>query len=150
MRLTPAMNLRALFFGCSLATISAFAADAPKLDGTWKPVSGELGGKAFPEPALKAISLTISNANYDVVVLEPQGAQHDRGTVKYLNKLTPKGMDVIGTNGPNQGKTLPAIYEIDGDTLRVCYNLNGTNRPTDFKTSAGGQLFSVTYSRKKD
>ena len=143
------MKIPTLVLG-SMLLLTNFAADAPKLKGVWKPVTGELGGKPFPEPVLKNITLTITNATYDVVVIEPQGAQHDRGTVKYLTNLKPKGMDVTGTNGPNQGKTLPAIYELDGDMLRVCYNLGGTNRPTEFKTAAGGQLFFVTYQRKKD
>src|SRR4051794_40819519 len=34
-------------------------------------------------------------------------------------------MDITGTSGPNKGKTILAIYEQKGDTLRICYDLSG-------------------------
>jgi uncharacterized protein (TIGR03067 family) len=73
----------------------------------------------------------------------------DQGTVKLDASAKPKAMDITGTEGPNKGKMIPAIYERDGDTLRVCYNLNGKGRPTEFKTEKGTQLFLVTYTREK-
>jgi uncharacterized protein (TIGR03067 family) len=57
---------------------------------------------------------------------------------------------VIGTEGPNQGKTFPAIYELKKDTLRICYDLSGAKRPTEFKTMSGTRLFLVTYKREKN
>jgi hypothetical protein len=36
----------------------------------------------------------------------------------------------------------------DGDTLRVCYDLSGKSRPTEFKTKEGTRLFLVTYKRQ--
>jgi len=62
----------------------------------------------------------------------------------------PKGMTITDTAGPNQGKTFPAIYELKGDTLRICYDLSGAKRPTEFKTVAGTQLYLVTYTRVED
>jgi uncharacterized protein (TIGR03067 family) len=58
-------------------------------------------------------------------------------------------MDIIGTDGPNKGKTFLTIYERDGETLRVCYELSGKSRPREFKTAEGTQLFLVTYTRQK-
>ena len=62
----------------------------------------------------------------------------------------PKSMTITGTEGPNHGKTFPAIYELKGDTLRICYDLSGAKRPTEFKSVAGTKLYLVTYSRKKE
>jgi uncharacterized protein (TIGR03067 family) len=59
-------------------------------------------------------------------------------------------MTITGTGGPNVGKTFPAIYEIKGDTLRICYDLSGAQRPTEFKSVAGTKLYLVTYTRKKE
>ena len=58
-------------------------------------------------------------------------------------------MDIISTEGPNKGKTFLAIYELDGDTLKVCYDLTGKSRPTEFKTQKGVLHFLVTYQRAK-
>jgi hypothetical protein len=58
-------------------------------------------------------------------------------------------MDIVGTEGPNKGKTFPAIYELEGDTLRICYALEGTKRPTEFKVT-GEKVLLVTYKKTKD
>ena len=58
-------------------------------------------------------------------------------------------MEIKGTDGPNKGKTIPAIYELKDDTMRVCYDLNEKKRPTEFKTKAGTNLYLVTYKREK-
>jgi len=59
-------------------------------------------------------------------------------------------MAITGTEGPNSGRTFPAIYELEGDTLRICYDLSGVKRPTEFKSIAGTRLYLVTYVRKQD
>jgi len=145
------MKLRILLLGV-MACVCVWAADAPKgggkVDGVWKPLKGELGGRPMPEEVMKSITLTLTNSNYDVYV--GTDTARDRGTAKYNTKVAPMTIDITGTNGPNMGKTIPAIYEVDGDTLRVCYDLSGAKHPTEFKTTPGTQLFLVTYQRKKD
>ena len=37
----------------------------------------------------------------------------------------------------------------DAKALRVCYDLSGAKRPTEFKTITGTQLLLVVYNRKK-
>ena len=121
------------------------AKDAASLQGTWLPAEAELGGQKFPDEVRKTIKLVIEGDKYTVTV----GAQPDRGTLKLDPSAKPKAMDVTGTDGPNKGKKIPAIYERTGDTLRICYDLSGKARPTEFKTTAGTQLFLVTYKREK-
>ena len=54
-------------------------------------------------------------------------------------------MTITGTEGPNHGRTFPAIYELKGDTLRICYDLSGAKRPTEFKSiPAHGSISSPT------
>lgn len=128
-------------------TVSAFA-DAKKdlaaLAGKWQPVSMELGGYKTPAEQLKNISLTIEGDKFTVTVDD----KLDKGTLKIDKKDKLKTMDIIGTEGPNKGKTYLAIYEQNGDTLRICYNLDGEQRPTEFKAS-GGKLLLIDYKRVK-
>jgi uncharacterized protein (TIGR03067 family) len=137
----------------TIAALSALAAlaaeptqDRKALQGTWTIVKAELGGQPMDAAVANSISLKIREGKYEVSV----GGALDKGTYTLDSKSRPKGMTVTGTDGPNQGKTLPAIYEVHGDTLRICYDLSGGKRPAEFKTSAGTQLFLVTYSRKKE
>jgi len=92
----------------------------------------------------------MEGAHYEVTEQTPRGPSVDRGTVELELTANPKGMSIHGIEGPNKGKTFPAIYEVDGDTLRICYDLSGQKRPTQFKTQPGTQLYLVTYQRAKD
>jgi uncharacterized protein (TIGR03067 family) len=94
---------------------------------------------------VKTIKLVVKGDTYLVTV----GPAPDRGTVKLDVSAKPKAMDITGTEGPNKGKLIPAIYETNGDTLRVCYDLSGKSRPKAFKTETGTQLFLVIYQREK-
>lgn len=118
--------------------------DAKFIQGNWKPTTAELAGKPMDDAILKVISLKIAGSNYEVFV----GDKPDRGTYTLDASTTPKSMTVIGTEGPNQGKTFPAIYELNGDTLRICYDLSGAKQPAEFKSLAGTKLYLVTYQRK--
>lgn len=57
-------------------------------------------------------------------------------------------MTIVGTEGPNIGKTIPAIYEFNGDTLRICYDLSGQRRPAEFQSITGTRLYLVTHRRQ--
>jgi uncharacterized protein (TIGR03067 family) len=128
------------------ASLNAFADDAKAIQGNWKPVKAELAGQPMTDAVLKSISLKLENGKYEVFV----GAHPDRGTYTIDADTKPKSMSVTGTEGPNIGKTFPAIYELNGDTLRICYDLSGAKRPTEFKSVAGTKLYLVTYNRKKE
>jgi len=119
--------------------------DGKKMQGSWRPVAAELGGKQFPDGVLKTMKLVLSDGKYTVTVAE----QTDEGTVKLDPAKQPRALDIVGTKGPNQGKTIPAIYELTDVTLRICYDLSGKARPQEFKTKAGTQLFLVEYKRQK-
>ena len=136
-----------LFLSLFFLAIPALAEDAkePTLDGTWLPASAELGGMPFPEEIRKTIKLELKGDNYTATI----GPTVDKGTVKRNPATKPKQMDITGVEGPTKGKTIPAIYEHDGDTLRVCYDLSGKGHPTEFKTTAGSLLYLVTYKREK-
>ena len=119
--------------------------DAKSIDGTWLPSVAELGGEKFPDEVRKTMKLVMDDGKYTVTV----GKNPDKGTVKLDSSKKPKEMDIVGTEGPNKGKTILAIYEKTDDTLRICYDLSGKARPTEFKTTKGTQQFLVTYNREK-
>jgi uncharacterized protein (TIGR03067 family) len=134
----------ALVLSLSRATWSDEATDDP-IDGAWLPSAAELGGQKFPDEVRKTMKLVVKDGNYTVTV----GNEVDQGTIKLNPSAKPKAMDITGTDGPNKGKTIPAIYERNGDTLRICYDLSGKSRPTEFKSETGTQLFLVTYKLEK-
>jgi uncharacterized protein (TIGR03067 family) len=134
-----------LVLSFTLAAWGEIARDSDTIQGTWLPSTAELGGKMFPDEVRKITKLVVKDDTYTVTV----GTKVDKGTVKMNPKAKPKALDIVGTEGPNKGKKIRAIYERDGDTLRICYDLSGKSRPTEFKTRTGTQLFLVTYKREK-
>ena len=150
MTISPLMKHVLCTWLAAAASLSAFASnsndDASALQGKWTPVTAELGGQPMAGDALKIISLRMENGKYEVFV----GGEPDRGTYSVDPATEPKSITVVGIDGPNKGRSFPAIYELKGDTLRICYDLSGAKRPTEFKSVAGTQLYLVTYNRKKE
>lgn len=129
---------------CLVATAIASAEEGAKFNGTWKPIEAEVSGQKLPDEVIKAMQLTMTDGKYTVAV----GEKLDTGTYKVDAKAKPATIDITGVEGPNKGKTLLAICELDGDTLRVCYDLTGQKRPEEFKTEKGKALFLIKYKRE--
>jgi uncharacterized protein (TIGR03067 family) len=122
------------------ASADAAADDWKALTGTWKVEKATLGGQDMSE-SLKSLVLTIEEGKYKLVT--------DTGTLAIEPDKKPKVMTIKGTDGPNKGKTIPAIYEVDKDTLTICYDLSGKELPATFESKAGTKLFLVSYKREK-
>jgi uncharacterized protein (TIGR03067 family) len=136
-----------LAVGAGIAAGDADAADDAKaIQGTWTPIKAELTGQPMPEAVLKTILLKLDGENYEVSV----AGKTDKGTCVQDTTTKPKRLTIKGTEGPNAGKTFLCIYELNGDTLRVCYDLSGMKTPEEFATAKGTPLYLVTYTRKKD
>lgn len=131
---------------------SAIAADVKSTetevnDGVWKPIAAVLGGVRLPPEALKAITLKVAGETYEVTVAGEK--EPDKGTCVLDPSTTPKRMTIKSESGPNRGKTFLAIYERkDAVSMRVCYDLSGTDYPKEFKAPKGTPLYLVGYRRQ--
>ena len=125
--------------------LAAEPQDNKPLRGDWIPVNAELGGQPMADEVLKSISMKLGDGTYEVLA----AGKPDKGTYEIEPAAKPKGMVIRGTEGPNKGRTIPAIYEVNGKTLRICYDLSGAQRPKEFKSVAGTRLYLVTYQRKE-
>ncbi len=122
-----------------------FKPSAAAHEGVWKPVAAVLGGAKLPQTSLDSITLKISGISYEVTIV---GEQSDKGTCKPDLGTLPRRMTITGTNGPNLGRTIPAIYEMkDAQSFRICYDLSGKDFPKEFAAPKGTQLYLVDYWR---
>lgn len=130
---------------CLLAAAVAQADDLKDLNGAWVPSEGQLNGKKAPDDFINSIKLTITDGKYSVTV----GDQMENGKFTIDTSKKPATMDIHADEGPNKGKRILAIYELSGDTLKVCYKLGVEERPKGFTSTADNKQFVVTYKRKK-
>ncbi|NNE57064.1 MAG: TIGR03067 domain-containing protein [Hellea sp.] len=117
--------------------------EASTVDGLWKPTMAQMGGANLPKEMLETMTLDIDGTNYNVVVL----GQPETGELVYYSDTDPKRMDIIGVEGPNAGKTMKAIYKLDGNKLVIAYIVVGDQYPSEFTSPAGSQQFLVEYKK---
>jgi len=138
---------------CCLLLLAAasLAADDPRKDlqnmqGTWTIESIEKDGKAMDKGDLKNRRVIIQGNRYTV----KDGEQVlDAGTYKLDTSKSPRWIDISPSFGPNAGKTLLGIYQLQGDERAICYGNPGGERPKAFTTRPEtGQVF-IIYKRVK-
>ncbi len=117
-----------------------------KFQGVWTFESVEAGGKKAPADDLKGLTLTFAGDKYTV---RKGGEVIQVGTQKLDPSKSPKAIDVTVTEGLRKGAVMLGIYEIDADTLKVCFDEEGKKRPTEFKSAAGSQTFVNVHKRAR-
>ena len=85
----------------------------------------------------------------DSYTLTTKGGESFKGTFALDPAKVPKAIDFMPAGGQYKGKTLRGIYEIDGDMLKVCFDLQGKKRPMEFKSAPGSQTFVNVHKRVK-
>jgi uncharacterized protein (TIGR03067 family) len=122
---------------------TAMQAELDKLQGTWNVVALEIGGAKMAENVLKGSKIIVKG---DTFVTLSMGAAY-KGSIKVDVAAMPKTLDLIFTEGPEKGNTNGAIYELDGDTWKICLNVSGKDRPKEFATKAGSGHALETLKR---
>jgi uncharacterized protein (TIGR03067 family) len=139
-----------LVLGVGLAA-EAPAEDAAKkeytrFEGTWKIVSVEVEGAKQEEGLLKNARIILKGDKFTF----KQGDMSTPGTFKVDVTTKPRTIDVTFTGGPDKGQTLHGIYELDGDTYKVCLAMPGKDRPKEFVSKPGsGHVLEVLKREKK-
>jgi uncharacterized protein (TIGR03067 family) len=114
-----------------------------KLQGAWDIVALEVDGATSPESAFRGSQIVVKENRFDTISM---GATY-KGKLKVDAKKTPKTLDLLFDEGPEKGGRSLAIYELDGDTWRICLTVTGKTRPTAFATKAGSGLALETLQR---
>ena len=117
--------------------------DLNALQGGWDVVTVELDGQEIVAVPLEA-RITVKGGRF---VTSGMGAEY-AGDVKLDETARPKRFDLRFTTGPQQGTTALGIYELKGDSWRMCLTTRGTKRPTKFATKGGTGLALQTLVRQ--
>lgn len=134
----------AVLLGASTADEKKSPQSDKKLEGTWKLMKLEIFGK--PPKDEKQLSLTFKGSK--VTKKGPDGKDDD-ADFKVDTSKTPHQIDIIPT--AKAGKGLRGIYEVKGDTLRLCLVSSSGDaakdvpRPTEFTSK---EAFLLTLKRQ--
>lgn len=115
--------------------------DLKKLQGTWTVVELEADGAKMPYAGSKIV---LSGQKFTTIAM----GNDFKGTVEFDASKKPKTFDLLFTAGPHQGKKALGIYELDGDTWRICLAFAGIKtRPKAFATTPGSGFALETLKR---
>jgi len=120
--------------------------DADRIQGAWVPVSILIDGQQLDKDELGEIKVLIKGDGYTVT---NAGQVADRGSFTLDPAKKPKAIDSTPAQGPDKGKSMPGIYELGGDTLKLCVARPGKERPADFASKAGSDQVFYVLKRAK-
>jgi uncharacterized protein (TIGR03067 family) len=119
--------------------------DLGKLQGKWTAMAGP--NKDVP------LTLEIKGNQATAIFTTPEGEKRTlKGEIRLDEKAKPKTLDWVKFK-TSDGDELPdnlAIYELDGDSFKVCNGGRDNPRPTEFKESGEAGFSLLTFKRQKD
>lgn len=116
-----------------------------RLEGSWLPVAAYVSDREVPIGELRVARLDLRAGRYEI--RDASGEVVDSGDYSVDADVLPRVMDMVGVAGPYAGRKLEAIIELDGDTLTVCYDLDGLARPESMEPDEDQLLLRISYER---
>jgi uncharacterized protein (TIGR03067 family) len=117
-----------------------------KFEGTWKMESFMMDGKPSPSKDFADFKMTLKGDTFAT-----EGADgKSSGTYKIDPTKKPKTLDINFINGALDGVTMLGVYELDGDTYKVCLpTAPGAERPKELASKKGSGLVLEVFKRIK-
>jgi uncharacterized protein (TIGR03067 family) len=145
---TPNAVQRCASIAARDAQEEAISKELAALEGTWKVVSAVRDGNKLSDAQIEGIRFTIEETG-KALVKKGEKVLFE-GTIKVDPTKTPKTEDATQVSeGESKGKTTLSIYEIEGDTLKICSAEPGKDRPAEFLSKPGSGHFLRVFKREK-
>ena len=118
--------------------------DATRLiDGLWQLVHAEHAGEEAPDLVTEKTTVELTQGAYHVRFA---GEVVDAGLFEIGGVAGSYTLLLRGNSGPNAGRTIPCIFQVRGDRLRICYGFDGV-APTEFSSDSTNHRYLGTYRR---
>jgi uncharacterized protein (TIGR03067 family) len=121
--------------------------DLTELQGVWRAVRLQHGGRIEPEERVSRIRLVIAD---DKLTLNKGGPNEELATVK-LNRLqSPMEVDLVLQKGDTaKPETIRGVFRRSGDVLEIAFNKSGNDRPAAVAVKEGSETSLLLLKRDK-
>lgn len=139
-----------LSLGLVLGVVGLSAADEKPtpLEGKWVIESLVRDGKD-QSGMYKGGTRVNTGTKYKMVPPGGSAVQTAEGGFSIDATKTPATIDLQPGKGTYEGKTLPGIYKVEGDTLTIAFAEPGKERPKAFESTAGSGVVLVLHKKAK-
>ena len=117
--------------------------DLGLLQGSWTVTSLEVDGQKMPADMLANSRVVIKGNRFTSAGM---GAVY-KGTLELDASTSPRQLNMRFDAGPEKGNTNLCIYELDGNTWKICLATRGAVRPSSFASTPGSGFALETLTR---
>lgn len=123
------------------------ANEIAKLEGNWIVQHFELSGKVVSPEELKRMQEQKFTFQGDKLRVGRREKADKEYSIKLDLTTKPRQMDIISAKG-NRTRNRPAIYLLDGDTLKICQAPVDEERPKEFSSPVDSKLALMVLKRE--
>ena len=117
--------------------------DLDRLQGSWSVTALETDGQKMPAEMVTGARIEIEGDRFRSTGV---GFVYE-GRLELDESKTPRQFDMKFDAGPEQGNTNLGIYELAGDTWKICLATRGSVRPATFESTLGSGFAVETLVR---
>ena len=130
-------------FALFVLVAPARADDQKEIQGAWKIEKAVRGGQDMPAEEREKTTLEFKGSK----AIVHHGASGEKPAEFTLDSAAKPKSIVIKPE--NEQKELLGIYELKGDTLKICLGRDGADRPKDFESKEGSKSMLLILKREK-
>lgn len=132
------------------ADADALKKEVEALKGTWKFTKLEAAGQPSLAGVMDQLRFIIGDDTLTMTTAKEELKETTRFKLNLKEK--PRQIDIIAVrpqpDGSKKEQAAPGIYELSGDTLKICFVKDGA-RPSAFATKAGDPAVLMELKREK-
>jgi uncharacterized protein (TIGR03067 family) len=145
-RTIPLLCAVAFIIAADQPTADANKKDLEALQGDWAAVSIIHDGDKLPDDDAQSLFRTVKGDQYTVFLFRKAIT---KGTLKLDATKKPKTIDFLPTSTGVKSEPILGIYELEGDSWKICYALPGKERPKELTSKKGSGHALAVWERER-
>jgi uncharacterized protein (TIGR03067 family) len=145
-RTIPVLCGVVLLIGSDRPAADANKKDLEAMQGDWAAVSITHDGYKLPDDDAQSLFRTVKGDQYTVFLFKKAIS---KGTLKVDATKKPKTIDFVPADTGAKSEPILGIYELEGDSWKICYALPGKERPKELTSKKGSGHALAVWEREK-